>query len=219
TELPARLAAVDGFAWISEGRGLANYVFVGNLVDAMVQAACSPVAHGQRFIINDGWTTWRQFLDAIVSPWLDKIPSCEPGELSKKKVRSRRGAIKRAFLAAVANHDVRREIKQTMLGSIASRIIAESGLASRLARTEQGSGRTPPFEPPPEWLESLFGAHGTRFSSAKARSLLAWMPRVTLEEGQCLSVEYLKRVGLHPRTPGIETESAVAPTEFSVVNI
>src|SRR5262249_22064820 len=105
------------------------------------------------------------------------------------------------------------------LGSIGSRIVAESGMVLRPARKEQSSGRTPPFDPPPEWLESLFGAHGTRFSSAKAQSLLGWVPQITLEEGQRLSVEYLRRVGLHPRTPGIETESAMAPPEFSAASI
>ena len=34
TELPAKLASEGSFAWISDGQGIANYVFVDNLIDA-----------------------------------------------------------------------------------------------------------------------------------------------------------------------------------------
>src|SRR5262249_7136876 len=133
TELPAQLASTGGFAWISHGQGIANYVFVHNLIDATIQAALSPCAHGQRFIINDGWTTWRNFLYPIVSPWLSQIRNFEPGELTQERQRSRRGALRRAFLAAISNVDVRRELKQTTLGYMASRAAARAGFVQRSA--------------------------------------------------------------------------------------
>ena len=54
------------FCWIEQGRGIANFCFVDNLVDAMLLAARTAEAHGQRFIINDGTCTWREFLAPLV---------------------------------------------------------------------------------------------------------------------------------------------------------
>src|SRR5262249_26299469 len=126
TELPAKLAREDNFAWIAEGHGIANYVFIDNLIDAIFLSASSPRAHGQRFIINDGWTSWRDFLSPIVAPWHTKIRNYAPGELAQKNALSRRGALKRAFRAAISSTEVRRELKQTMLGHLASRLIART---------------------------------------------------------------------------------------------
>src|SRR5262249_32621624 len=107
TELPAKLASQKQFAWISEGQGIANYVYIDNLVDAMIRAAQVPQAHRNRFIINDGWTTWRNFLDPIVSPWYAHFQSYQPGELAEARAGHRRGALKRAFVAALSNSEVR----------------------------------------------------------------------------------------------------------------
>ena len=201
TELPARLASQNSFAWISDGGGIANYVFIDNLIDAMFLAASSPGAGGQRFIISDGWTTWRDFLNPIVAPWLSQIGSVEPGELARRYAQTRRGAFRRALEAAVSNADIRHEIKQTMLGALASRIAAKTG---RLPRAQAAIRTSPTIltnGAPPEWLEDLFGNHKTRFSSAKVQADLGWTPRVTLPEGQRLSVEYLREIGLHPPCP------------------
>jgi nucleoside-diphosphate-sugar epimerase/predicted dehydrogenase len=214
TELPAKLAREDNFAWIAEGQGIANYVFIDNLIDAIFLAASSPRAHGQRFIINDGWTSWRDFLNPIVSPWNSKIHNYAPGELVQKNARSRRGALKRAFRAAISNADVRRELKQTMLGLLGRRLIAGTRLAPRPVTEVKVSPTT--SNAPPEWVEDLFGAYKTRFSCAKARSVLGWMPRVPLQEGQHLSVEYLREIGLHPRCS--ELDSMLRSTEKPLLN-
>jgi nucleoside-diphosphate-sugar epimerase/predicted dehydrogenase len=214
TELPAKLAKEDNFGWIAEGQGIANYVFIDNLIDAIFLAASSPRAHGQRFIINDGWTSWRDFLNPIVGPWHTKIHNYAPGELAQKNARSRRGALKRAFRAAISNAEVRRELKQTMLGPLASRLIADTRLVPRAAEDLEVSPTT--SNAPPEWVEDLFGAHKTRFPSAKTRSVLGWMPQVPLQEGQHLSMEYLREIGLHPRRPGLH--SVPQPTERPLPN-
>jgi nucleoside-diphosphate-sugar epimerase/predicted dehydrogenase len=218
TELPAKLASEDGFAWISDGQGIANYVFIDNLIDAIVQAASSPRAHGERFIINDGWTTWREFLQPIINPWHTQIRSYKSGELGKKYAASRRGAFKRALLAAVSNAEVRRELKQTTLGSVASRFMTGTGLVPRPAEVLRVAATT--SDAPPEWVEDLFGAYKTRFSSAKARSVLGWTPRVLLREGQRLSVEYLREIGLHPRCPELDSvpQSTAKPLAYSLID-
>ncbi|MBV9597685.1 MAG: NAD-dependent epimerase/dehydratase family protein, partial [Chloroflexi bacterium] len=75
TALPVRLAREGGFCWIDDGRGAANYTYVDNLVDAMLIAAISSVAHGRRFIINDGTSTWREFLGQLLGRQAENLPS------------------------------------------------------------------------------------------------------------------------------------------------
>lgn len=51
---------------IAGGRGAFNYVYIDNLVDAIVLACEDDRALGQAFIVNDGATTWREFFGAYV---------------------------------------------------------------------------------------------------------------------------------------------------------
>jgi len=46
------------------GRASLNYVYIDNLVDAILLAAEDDRALGEAFIVNDGATTWRQYFDA-----------------------------------------------------------------------------------------------------------------------------------------------------------
>lgn len=46
------------------GRASLNYVYIDNLVDAILRAAEDDRALGEAFIVNDGATTWRQYFDA-----------------------------------------------------------------------------------------------------------------------------------------------------------
>jgi nucleoside-diphosphate-sugar epimerase len=49
---------------VNGGRGLLNYVYIDNLVDAILTAAENDRALGEAFIVNDGATTWREFFGA-----------------------------------------------------------------------------------------------------------------------------------------------------------
>lgn len=199
TELPAQLAGRNEFGWISQGKGSANYVFIDNLIDAIFLAAEAAEAHGRRFIINDGATSWRTFLEPIVAPWKDAIRSYEPGELTRVYQQSRRGALKRALKAASASPEFRREIKQTQIWTIARPLVsrtAKTQPATALNGTSAKSASNASF--PPDWIENLFGNHRTRFSSAQAQAVLGWTSRISLEEGQRISVEYLSSTGRRP---------------------
>src|SRR5256712_12774105 len=48
------------------GKGFLNYVYIDNLVDAIFLACEDDRALGDAFIVNDGATTWREFLGAVV---------------------------------------------------------------------------------------------------------------------------------------------------------
>ncbi len=47
---------------VNGGRGTLNYVYIDNLVDAILLAAKDDRAVGEAFIVNDGATTWQDFL-------------------------------------------------------------------------------------------------------------------------------------------------------------
>lgn len=47
------------------GRGLLNYVYIDNLVDAIFLAAVDDRAPGEAFIVNDGAVPWRDFFGAL----------------------------------------------------------------------------------------------------------------------------------------------------------
>jgi nucleoside-diphosphate-sugar epimerase len=47
------------------GRGRLNYIYIDNLVDAILLAAADDRALGEAFIVNDGATTWREYFDAL----------------------------------------------------------------------------------------------------------------------------------------------------------
>jgi predicted dehydrogenase/nucleoside-diphosphate-sugar epimerase len=203
TELPAKLASQQIFAWISNGSGIANYVYVDNLIDAMLLVARSPQAHGQRFIVNDGWTTWRDFLRPIVAPWLSEIRNYEVGELARLNAETRRGAIKRALRTVIANADVRRELNISPLGSLARKLANLTGVlspaaAEKFVSLSDQTASTISDTHPPAWIEDIYGFHETCFSSSKIRGMCGWTPLVDLHQGQCLSIEYLRSAGLYP---------------------
>ena len=65
-----KMFLVDG------GRGTLNYVYIDNLVDAILLAAEHERAPGEAFIVNDGATTWREFFGAYARMvGKDGIPS------------------------------------------------------------------------------------------------------------------------------------------------
>lgn len=49
------------FVIVAGGRGTFNYVYIDNLVDAILLASADDRALGEAFIVNDGATTWREF--------------------------------------------------------------------------------------------------------------------------------------------------------------
>ncbi len=200
SELPIELASQHGFCWIEGGQGTANYTFVTNVVDALLAAAHRPEAHGQRFIINDGATTWRAFLEPLLQPWLEEIPSYRKAELLDMGRQPDKG-LRDVLAAAVRSSEVRSAIRETALGRQAIRAVR---------RYRPSLIPTPPAVPPiwkrgaaanvtgapAPWLADLFGPMTSRFSSEKAGRMLGWTPRVDLAEGQRRTIEYLQYMNL-----------------------
>jgi nucleoside-diphosphate-sugar epimerase/predicted dehydrogenase len=198
TLLPAELAKANGFCWVEGGSGAANYVFVDNLVDAIVLAAGCEAARGQRFIINDGATTWREFLEPIASLAATDIPSCTVAELRSFDYKPLLPDVARLARFALHQPEIRRELRSSRL--LNGLLAAGRKLALALP-TGVGSGSSPQTPRasgeeqrprPPGWLADLLGPDDAVFTADKARRVLGWSSRVDLREGQKLSVDWLR---------------------------
>ncbi|HEX3920086.1 MAG TPA: NAD-dependent epimerase/dehydratase family protein [Caulobacteraceae bacterium] len=181
-----------GFAWIDSGSGAANYNYVGNLVDAILRAAEVPEAHGQRFIINDGCVTWREFLGPMLGPAADALPSYAPGELEALHRRLERFQPRALARAIAAAPEVRATAKKSLVIRAASQLL---GLTDRRPAPPAPAGAecaAPARNTPPAWIAALYGPAKTRFSSARAEAVLGWRPRIGLEEAQRLTRAWLQ---------------------------
>lgn len=208
SEMPASMARQGVFCWIDQGIGTANITFVENLVDAILLAASNPSAHGERFIINDGWTSWRDFLGPFVAPWQDSVESFTADQL---KALNRHAQQHASFLdvcrAILRNPEVMAEARRTapanFLRAFAGRYAPSlAGYLRRnfAATASNGTPSRPSKLPPPAWLADLFAPSTTRFSAEKARQVLGWTPRVDLAAGQARTVEWLRHMNVHPQT-------------------
>lgn len=200
TELPARLVQEKNFAWVEQGRGIANYVFVKNLADALILAACDAQAYGERFIVSDGATTWRDFFTQLFEARVEHAPSYTRAELTML-ARAREPKLRDLGRALVRNPEVWRVVREN------SRLARGKELARKITpylfdRIQRTKEQTEPARTeavsespvPPLWLADLYGTEPTRFTSAKAQRVLGWTPRVGLAEGQQMSREWLKQV-------------------------
>jgi nucleoside-diphosphate-sugar epimerase/predicted dehydrogenase len=200
TTLPRELARAGGFAWIDGGAGACNYVFVDNLVDAMLRAAEAPAAHGQRFIVSDGAVSWREFLTPLVGGAADDYPSYSPAELAALHRRLERFQPRALARAVIGAPQVRAEARKSGVIRAASKLLgvgeapppaAAPAPASPCADADAdaAAGAPAPF------LAQLYGPAKTRFSSAKAEGVLGWRPRVALAEALALTRAWLDDPG------------------------
>jgi nucleoside-diphosphate-sugar epimerase/predicted dehydrogenase len=205
TTLPTQLARAGSWCWIEHGRGAANHVYVQNLIDAMLVAARLPVAHGQRFIINDGTVTWRAFLGALLATTTtDAWPSYTERGLHDLHARRPRPSLVDVVRLAASDARLRATFRRTRFGDFCVRAVnrASPGLLARIPRGDTGEPTRPPIlrdRPveaplPPEWLADLFGAADTSFSANKAHDTLGWYPRFSLDEGVAATREWLQTI-------------------------
>jgi nucleoside-diphosphate-sugar epimerase/predicted dehydrogenase len=202
SEWPVVFAREGRFCWIADGAGIANVVYVENLVDAMLRAASTPAAHGQRFIINDRSVTWREFLSPLLAPWRDAIPSPTAEEFARLSAPPARPTLREIARAVLRSPDVWTTLGRTKTAAVLRPFIKRHVPAVvRLRRTAaiatDTSGSVPPPQPP-DWLADVYGPTATRVSSARAATTLGWTPRVDAAEALARTVAWLRHQGVYP---------------------
>jgi nucleoside-diphosphate-sugar epimerase len=202
-ELPARMAREGSFSWINEGAGKFNYIYVENLIDAMLLAAQSTATHGERFIISDGCTTVRAFLSPILGSRAESMRSFTKADLINLEKKDRPGM--RGFLKALSNDEMMRTLNGMAGFSFAKRFVLNR-MPGAYSRMQQLHGalqiRSSPAVSqvklinPPVWLADIFGPINIEYSSEKAQRLLGWKPAISLEVGLTESAKWLSYLGL-----------------------
>jgi nucleoside-diphosphate-sugar epimerase len=204
TQLPPQSAREGSFCWIENGRGRINYTFVGSVVDALILAAKNSKAHGQRFIINDGVTTFRKFLTPILGDHAEGLRSFTKQELQALEKQNQAGP--RDLLRALTSDQMmsvvnrmpvlagpKSLIEHRLAGFYRKMQSRRSGLQATARPAAAAAAALPN---PPVWLADIYGPIEVEYSSAKAREILGWTPMVSLDEGTEISIEWLKYVGL-----------------------
>ena len=205
TTLPLKLAKEGGFCWVDGGSGTCNYVYVANLVDAIIRAAQTNAAHGRRFIISDGSMTWREFLTPFVGEAgevsIDNYSNADLIRLNKVASAFR---LRDLFSALSTSQDVRNVLRnsktlQRIRPSLAQMFNKKAARVAEFGRAGSGNGAAGAL--PPAWLADLYGGRRAIFSSMNARDVLGWKPLIGASEATMQTVQWLRKTGRSPQHP------------------
>ncbi|MBV9170481.1 MAG: NAD-dependent epimerase/dehydratase family protein [Chloroflexi bacterium] len=204
TEMPVQMARDGGFCWIDQGQGTMNYAYVDNVVDAIFAAATCPEAHGQRFIVCDGATTWRSFFEELFGPELARsVPSYTPRELHEIHATRPRPSVADVARLIVRNQEVRTAVRESRAGELALKTVDRvaprllQGVRAQPRRNGVHAASEPMGAPlPPEWLADLYAPSRSVYVADKARRVLGWSPRVDLVDGLARTRRWLVENGL-----------------------
>jgi nucleoside-diphosphate-sugar epimerase len=203
TKLPVELARQGQFCWLDNGKGVCNFTYVENVVDAMLAAATIEEAHGERFIINDGTMSWRDFIAPLLAPLDAEVPSYSVDAFRALPRSGPPFRFKDLVSATIAGREFRSVAKRSRL---IRKVITSIGGGHRfrrpnVAHTElrdilaKGGTAAKPF--PPEWLLDLYNPASSVFSAQKAREVLRWSPGVPYETARDRTVRWLEDAGYY----------------------
>lgn len=197
SRLPNDLVKQNKFAWIDNGNGIVNYVFIHNLIDAIMLALNNPKAHGNNFIINDGHTTWKDFINNQLVVKSNHIPNLNSNQrnTSAKFNKSILQVLKSLMmnyevLELINSNKVLFKIKKSfikLLPKSKQSIQIERSISAVRIKTINEIHHNPP-----EWLFDLFPNTKTRYSSNKAKNILGWNSRIEYEDSMNITSIWLK---------------------------
>lgn len=189
---------------IDGGRGLANHVYIDDLVSAMLLAAVKDEAVGEAFLISAAEpATWRELFgsfEAMLGAERTVAMTRSEALAHWRRAQAARPWFLGEMMRSIKGEKALRERlfdtrELRLLRELASDLLPE-GLQGRLkAKVGMGVGATvPPPEAPPELpihplspaLIDFFAAR-TRVSIDKAKRLLGYRPAFTLEAGMALT--------------------------------
>lgn len=200
TRLPYDLMLNNKFAWFDSGEGIANFVYIDNLIHAIKLALKNKDAHGHNFIINDGHSTWREFILPFLIDKKDQfIPNYKKGELNEIS-KSHSKSLKEVIQMLLSNYDFLVLINSNRLLFNIKRYIIKLFPTSKSSiidiRTRSNLKLNHQIEVKyntPQWLEELFPNTKTKFSSDKAKKILGWHPIISNNEAKKITINWLNK--------------------------
>ncbi|WP_443944225.1 NAD-dependent epimerase/dehydratase family protein [Pedobacter sp. AW1-32] len=203
TSLPVNLNKTNQFCWIENGTGLANVVYIENLLDAILQALIVKKAHGQSFIINDETLTWKDFLLPLLNPGEQKIRNLSSKELISRSFKEK-SSVKKIIRYLLTNYELVSLINQhpilgglkknvfKMIPGFRSKLDSERKMEWNSKGFEELSKTMPSDFDPPIWLNELFGATKSTFSAERAKQILDWKSKVSLQDALKTTQKWLR---------------------------
>jgi nucleoside-diphosphate-sugar epimerase len=193
---------------VDEGRGVCNAVYVDDVVSALLLAAASSRAPGERFLISGAeHPTWAEFFGGFARMLgaEDRLVPMSSAEAHALWVSSRRPPWLATEAMTLFRHD--KALRKRLLGTREGRWLR--GLAERLSpgrvraaeqwadpgrATEDVLGE-PPLGPMRPWLIDYLGKRA-RVRIGKARELLGYRPEFNLQAGLALTEAWARWAGL-----------------------
>jgi nucleoside-diphosphate-sugar epimerase len=193
---------------VDEGQGICNAVYVDDAVTALLLAATSPRAPGERFLVSGAeHPTWAEFFGgfARMLDAEDRLVPMQASEVRALWEASRR----RPWLASEALTLLRREksLRKRLLATregLWLRSLAERLAPSRVRAAERWAEPTlpnddvaaePPLGPMRPWLADYLSKRA-RVRIDKARELLGYRPEFGLSAGLALTEAWARWAGL-----------------------
>ena len=164
---------------VGKGDGLCNSLYIDNLVDAMILAGTVDGVEGEAFIITDGVPcTWREYVGRYARMMgMESPPSCP-------KWLAWIVAMKSKFLVMMIDR-----LRETP-GREPARFLVR-GFRFTLKAIRELHLRLCAFLP----RDIRYFTHRAAFDIHKAREILGYRPRVSLDDGMTKTEEWLRREG------------------------
>lgn len=187
TLLPGELAAQGQFAWVQSGSGTVNYVYIDNLLDAMLLAATHQQAHGKAWLVSDGTCSWRDFLAHLLPKPADEYPDY-PVDYFRRLQRESKMTFKQLLRQLLAFPPLRRWLRERSIVSWLRKVLPIKKVENLSSEIRQNLTATQPV--PAAWLVDLYGLSHTVYDSTAIRGL-GWKSTVTLAQGMKYTQEWL----------------------------
>ncbi len=198
---------------VDEGRGLANHVYVDDLVSAMLLAAVEPAAVGEAFLISSAEpATWREFYgrfeQMLGASRTVAMSAAEAREAWRRHRRARPWALPELASAVLADRELRERLFATRelvaLRELASNLLPETRqqrIKDRLSGAggdeARGASDELPIHPvSPQGIDFFLAR--TRVRIDKARERLGYRPAWDLGAGMELTERWARWAGLLP---------------------
>lgn len=184
-------------ALIEDGSGIANHVFVDDVVQALLLAATRPEAVGEAFVISYGsGVTWKEFFGYYARMLGIELPNLTLQAIrqQKQQLEQLRNPINMGLSFVASPHA--QSVVRGMPGigpavGLALKVLRKSVKRAILDRaTTLREIKLNPPDLPSQWIIDLFCAKGI-CRIDKARRILGYQPQFSLDEGMKLTEAWL----------------------------